>query len=587
MSVVIEPVNNWLGIGSNTFTNIGSSGMSYPLAPPPIQQADNLFPDLLQESDTYYKENTSEFYSDLILNITIPERTSLDEAYYLEYTYCVGGMPQDYLAFLINNSIRKTTHSPSVWKKSEKIYLPYGDLELIWRYYKIVVDDLTKIETIDVSKTYRMTSGKWDGPYADTINTVSSAAGVDPRLTAMIIKKESGFNAKALNKKSGCSGLMQILPSNNRYLGITNAYDYLQNIQGGVKLFSEYLKQVNGDVRFALAAYNWGPGNVEKAVRKYGREEALNHAPTETKDYVQKIIEQWEALGGNPADPTAPVVVEGETQGEYKGNGFYQLPILGPWGKACIGEVKITKETKEDIAYDNWEDVLKFYDLKTFFFTGVWSKIEETTTSNTSTPTSTTSTPTTDIQKLTSEQIEYIQQQLKNGGYYGGVVNGIYSIEIGISLKNFKTAAGLSANTSYDQETSDALYFFIKHQSGGRQISEHFNEDEFACHADNSVMVQPKLIKLLEQLRNAIGVGVNINSGYRTPEYNATLSGAALNSYHIKGMAADISPIDGSSSTLQLIASKARELGFGGVALYSSGFVHVDTGPKRDSWTGA
>lgn len=128
----------------------------------------------------------------------------------------------------------------------------------------------------------------YSGQYADIINKYAKQYNVDAALIAAVIKQESGFNAKAYNKGSGATGLMQLIPSTARSLGVTNAYDPDQNIMGGTKYLSQLLKQFNGDVKKALAGYNWGPN---RAAIRNGNYSAM---PRETQNYVTKVPQYYE-----------------------------------------------------------------------------------------------------------------------------------------------------------------------------------------------------------------------------------------------------------------------------------------------------
>lgn len=98
--------------------------------------------------------------------------------------------------------------------------------------------------------------------YEDIVEQAATAYGVPVELIRAVMKQESGGAERAVSKK-GAQGLMQLMPETARDLGVADPFDPIQNIHGGVR----YLRQMYdrfGDWRKALAAYNAGPGAVEK-----------------------------------------------------------------------------------------------------------------------------------------------------------------------------------------------------------------------------------------------------------------------------------------------------------------------------------
>jgi soluble lytic murein transglycosylase-like protein len=125
------------------------------------------------------------------------------------------------------------------------------------------------------------------------VNDNAQSQDVDPALIKAIIANESGFNANATSNV-GAQGLMQLMPGTAAGLGVTDAYDPSQNVAGGTKYIKGLLQKFNGDVRLAVAAYNAGPGAVEK----YGGVPPY----AETQNYVQNVLASY-AKYRDPATP--------------------------------------------------------------------------------------------------------------------------------------------------------------------------------------------------------------------------------------------------------------------------------------------
>ena len=147
----------------------------------------------------------------------------------------------------------------------------------------------TASSTLTTTTQGTQTGSSVTGDFASLIKSAADKYQVNPALVSAVIQAESNFNPSATSS-AGALGLMQLMPGTAQSLGVNNPLDPEQNIDGGVKFLSELLNRYNGNVQLALAAYNAGPGAVDK----------YNGIPpyAETQTYVQRVLGYMNSSSG-------------------------------------------------------------------------------------------------------------------------------------------------------------------------------------------------------------------------------------------------------------------------------------------------
>ncbi|MDS1029230.1 lytic transglycosylase domain-containing protein [Bacillota bacterium LX-D] len=136
-------------------------------------------------------------------------------------------------------------------------------------------------KTQQFNQVFNAALQKGNNQYDYLFQAAGEKWGVSPALLKAVAKAESGFNPNAVSK-SGAQGIMQLMPKTARSLGVSNSFDPAESIFGAAKYLSSMLNRYDQNIKLALAAYNAGPGNVQK----YGGVPPF----AETQKYISKVL---------------------------------------------------------------------------------------------------------------------------------------------------------------------------------------------------------------------------------------------------------------------------------------------------------
>ena len=138
-------------------------------------------------------------------------------------------------------------------------------------------------------------SGGDSDRYDELIRRSAERYGVDPALVKAVVRIESAFNPHAVSS-AGAKGLMQLMDATARALGVDNPFDPEQNVTGGTRYLAWLIGKYGGNLKAALAAYNAGPGRVERLgiLTDEAFDEKRSLLPEETQSYVDRVLEAFE-----------------------------------------------------------------------------------------------------------------------------------------------------------------------------------------------------------------------------------------------------------------------------------------------------
>ena len=190
----------------------------------------------------------------------------------------------------------------SAWEYDAEYNIEYNNDSILNE--SIINDSINyEAESANNKKTNRQAAIDFSNKYGDaavremieaSIKSASVRYGIDQNLIRAIITQESSFSPSSLSP-AGAQGLMQLMPGTAASLNVANPWDIDENIDGGVRLLRGHLENYKGDLALALAAYNAGPG----AVQRY------NGVPpyAETQDYIKKVMGYYESYTLGSAKP--------------------------------------------------------------------------------------------------------------------------------------------------------------------------------------------------------------------------------------------------------------------------------------------
>ncbi|MEU8657980.1 transglycosylase SLT domain-containing protein [Actinoplanes philippinensis] len=195
--------------------------------------------------------------------------------------------PVDHVAIYLGDNRMIAAPKPGDRVKIQSVYeTPSAIRRVLDTVPPAAVQDMSSLRPAGLRSA--ATGGLGGVPYANLFERAGAEYGVSPKLLAAVAKVESGYNPKAVSG-AGAQGMMQLMPATARGLGVDDAFDPAQAVNGAAKLLARHLREFKS-VPLALAAYNAGGG----AVHRYDGIPPF----AETQAYVPKVQKALAALGG-------------------------------------------------------------------------------------------------------------------------------------------------------------------------------------------------------------------------------------------------------------------------------------------------
>ena len=284
--------------------------------------------DIPGKNDSLYQTNASLKFNELIKDLNPADKDYRKQVLEARKQAFVYGIEQS------GKALEKDSNWYALWlnggqtafgKRVEKqMSLIEHQIKGVQEYApKFTADNINLPETREAPRRGAKVVGKTSyNELRTVVDNSAKAHGVEPALVRAIIDVESAWNTKAVSSK-GAQGLMQLMPKTAAGLGVKDAFDAEQNINGGTKYIADMLKRYNGDVEKALAAYNAGPGHVSvKGKLDFNK----LPKPEQTRPYVKNVMAlyrkyQREAQQAqSPATPQTPASGDITPQGAMSGD---------------------------------------------------------------------------------------------------------------------------------------------------------------------------------------------------------------------------------------------------------------------------
>lgn len=157
----------------------------------------------------------------------------------------------------------------------------------IYESKTMLATDQGSINTLSTQKLKMGTVAYSGTDYVKVARRAARKARIDPERFVRQIRQESGFNPRAISP-AGAIGIAQFMPATAASMGV-NPYDPVSSLNGAARLMKQLSRQFGGDYAKALAAYNAGPGTVQRAVRLGGKNWKA-YLPAETRHYIAVIM---------------------------------------------------------------------------------------------------------------------------------------------------------------------------------------------------------------------------------------------------------------------------------------------------------